>query len=123
MPVLATIATINFFVGRGSEASFLAPADLRERLDNELDASPTRDEALSLVDELDQLATRYDERRAASLDAYEAESSNPASSADDLIAILAPLDRDRRAMMLEIVRIRQRMLDTLSAGQWDDIFG
>jgi Lon protease-like protein len=123
MPVLATIATISFFFGRDAAASFLAPAGLRERLESELDASPTRDEALSLVDKLERLATEYDERRAQSLDAYAAESANAASTADDLITILAPLDRDRHARMLEIVRIRQRMLETLSAAEWDSVFG
>ena len=123
MPVLATIATINFFFGSDSTVSFLNPATLRARCESELARSDTRDSALALVDELEILAGQYNESLAASLEAYVTETSNAKSTATDLIGILRPLDNTRRSTLHEIVRIRQSMLDVLSAPEWDRVFG
>jgi hypothetical protein len=122
MPVLATIATINFFFGSGSTVSFLNPATLRARCESELARSDTRDSTLALVDELELLAGQYNESLAASLEAYVTETSKAKSTATDLIGILLPLDNTRRSTLHEIVRIRQSMLDVLSAREWDRVF-
>lgn len=123
MPVLTTIATINFFFGSDSTVSFLNPATLRARCESELARSETRDIALALVDELELLAGQYNESLAASLEAYVAETSNAKSTATDLIGILQPLDNTRLSTFHEIVRIRQSMLDVLSAPEWDRVIG
>ena len=123
MPVLATIATINFFFGSDSTVSFLNPAALRARCESELSRPDTRDRALALVDELEHLADQYNESLAASLEAYVTETANANSTATDLIGILRPLDNTRRSTLHEIVRIRQSMLDVLSAREWDRVFG
>lgn len=123
MPVLATIATINFFFGSGSTVSFLNPATLRARCESELARLDTRDGALALIDELEHLADQYNESLTASLAAYVTETSNAKSTAADLIGILQSLDDTRRSTLHEIVRIRQSMLDVLSAREWDRVFG
>jgi hypothetical protein len=122
MPVLITIATINFFFGSDSTVSFLNPATLRARCESELARSDTRDSALALVDELEHLAGQYNESLAANLAAYVTEISNEKSTATNLIGVLRPLDNTRRSTLHEIVRIRQSMLDVLSAREWDRVF-
>ena len=90
MPVLVTIATISILFRGGSTVSFLDPAMLRDQLEDELEESAARDDALLLVDKLEQLAGQYDTSLAASVEAYVTESANAESTAEDLIEILEP---------------------------------
>jgi len=122
MPVLVTIATISLLFRRGSVASFLDPTLLRARIASELDEADVRDQALALAEELERLANHYEQSLAASIDAYAAESINPAATAEGLMAMLGPWDRSRRETLREIVRIRRSMLDLLTDSQWDRVF-
>ena len=122
MPVLVTITTISLLFRRGSSVSFLDPAALRARIEGELDDSDERDRALVLVDKLGQLANAYDDSLSASIDAYVAESTNPASTAEDLITRLEPWDRTRRATLHEIMRISRSMLVLLTASKGERVF-
>ena len=123
MPVLVTLATINFLFRGGSTIGFLDPAALRAAIESELAESDGRNSALVLVDELERLARQYDESFTASVEAYKTESSNAGTTAADLIAKMEPWDRERRLTLQEIVRIRQSMLDVLSESEWDEVFG
>ena len=123
MPVLTTLVIINFFFGDGSTIGFLNPNALRAAIENELEETDQRDHALALVDELERIARKYDEKFTASVEAYKTESMNVDTTAKDLIAKLEPWDRGRHLMLQEIVRIRQSMLDVLSESEWDDVFG
>ncbi len=123
MPVLITLATINVLFRGGSVVSFLDPAMLRASIESELEDSNAQDAALQLVDKIEEIASQYDKSFAASLEAYVRESMNAESTAEDLIATLEPWDNTRQSKLLEIVGIRQAMLDTVSDSEWDKIFG
>ena len=60
MPVLATLATINFLFNPGSgEVSFLNPAALRERCKEEIKDGDTLEKIVMLTEELQQLLSQY----------------------------------------------------------------
>lgn len=123
MPVLSTLIITNFFFGDSSTNGFLNPNALRAAIKDELDESGQRERALALVDELERLARKYDEKLTASVEAYKRESTNVDTTAKDLIAKLEPWDRERRLTLQEVVRIRRSMLDVLSESEWNDVFG
>ncbi len=123
MPVLVTLATINILFRGGSVVSFLDPAMLRASIESELENSNVKDAALQLVDRIEEIASQYDKSFVASIDAYVRKSRNAESTAEDLIGILEPWDNTRQSSLLEVVGVRQAMLDTLSNSEWDSIFG
>jgi len=123
MPVLSTLIITNFFFGDSSTNGFLNPNALRAAIKDELDESGQRERALALVDELERLARKYDEKLTASVETYKRESTNVDTTAKDLIAKLEPWDRERRLTLQEVVRIRRSMLDVLSESEWNDVFG
>jgi len=123
MPVLITITTLTFLFGGGAKVSFLDPAALREQCKEKLVESDVLDQALRLTDELEELARRYEEAAAASLDAYLAESEKHDTWANDLIGQLEPFDRTRAQALQEILQVRQSMLEILTVEEWEQIFG
>jgi len=123
MPVAITIATITFLRRGGATIGFLDPDALRELFKDELEESDALEQAIVLIDGLDEHISQYNEAAATSIDAYAEKSANVESSADDLIAYLKPLDQARTDSLHEIVRVRQSMLELLSDSEWDQVFG
>ena len=69
MPVLATLATINFLSGsRPEEVSFLNPGTLRERCKDEIKDGDTLEKVIKLTEELQQLISQYQDSAAATID-------------------------------------------------------
>ncbi|WP_455199986.1 hypothetical protein [Kaarinaea lacus] len=123
MPVLATLATINFLSGsRPDEVSFLNPAALRERCKDQIKDEDTLEKVIKLTEELQQLMSQYQDSAAATIDKYRAESVKWESSANGLIEQLSPLDSARSQTLKEIVRVRQAMQELLTAEQWQRVF-
>ena len=124
MPVLVTMATINALFRAGSEQiSFLDPESLRERCNEVIEDTETRARAVMLAEELQQLADRYNDAVAASVEAYRTKSEQWDTSANDLIEQLQPWDKARVETVQGIVRIRQSMRELLTAEQWERVFG
>ena len=125
MPVLVTIATINFLFGTPDEeaVSFLNPYVLRARCKEEIEDANKRQQAVELTEQLQQLAAQYQEAVVATVDAYIDESVKWESSADGLIEVLEPWDSTRTKTLQEIVRVRQAMHDLLTTEQWNRVFG
>jgi len=124
MPVLVTIATVTYLFSRGSkgEAGFLAPTVLREKIE-ELPEGSVRTKALDVVDRLDMLAREYDSATDAAVSAYVTDVEDWNSSADRLIKDMEPLDRVRGNTLSEVIRLREDLVDALSPGEWDEVFG
>ena len=122
MPVLATITIITLLFGGGSGISFLNPGSLRKQCKDNLDDSPAQEKALALVDELDQLASQYNQAVAAALDTYVA-GTRQETSAAYLAGQLAPFDEVRDATLRNIVGVRESMRKALTAEEWENIFG
>lgn len=122
MPVLVTLATINLLFRGSQSASFLDPAGLAGRLEDEVEREEAREQALALARELERLAASYEESVSRGLEAYAASTRDPDARAGDLIAVLEPLDRGRQQTLEEIVRVRQALLETLTADEWDRVF-
>ena len=123
MPVLVTLATINALSRRDTEAiSFLNPGALRARCTEVIENRDTRERALMLTEELQQLTRQYHEAVDKSLDAYLKKSAEWDSSADVLVEILAPLDVVRIKTLQDLVWVRRLMREILTVEQWNDIF-
>ena len=124
MAVLITLATIRYlFRSGGSKVSFLDPELLRAQCEDKLREADGRERALALTDELEELASQYNEAAAAGLDAYIVSSAKWESSANGLIELLKPLDHTRARALQGILRVRQSMLETLTVSEWDRVFG
>ena len=125
MPVLATIATVTILFTRssGGKAGFLDPAALRSRLEKKLPKGAMRDQALSITDDIETLARRYDAAAEASLATYIDDVKNWTSTADVLIADLAPLDSSRAHTLTALIELRTRLRDVLTPAQWKKVFG
>jgi hypothetical protein len=124
MPVLATIATINFLFGLSDEeaVSFLNPYVLRARCKEEIEDANKRQQAVELTEQLERLAARYQKAVVATVETYIDESVKWESSADGLIDTLEPWDSSRTKTLQEIVRVRQSMHDLLTTEQWNRVF-
>lgn len=123
MPVLATLATINFLSGsRPDEVSFLNPAALRERCKDHIKDADTLEKVIKHTEELQQLMSQYQDTVVATMEKYRAESVKWESSANGLIERLSPLDNARSQALMEIVRVRQSMHELLTAEQWQRVF-
>ena len=124
MPVLMTIAAINFLFGSSGEeaVSFLNPDVLRARCAEEIEDTKKRQQAIELTEQLQRLAAQYRKAVVASVEAYRDESVKWESSADGLIEVLEPWDSSRSNTLQEIVRVRQAMHDLLTTEQWNRIF-
>ena len=124
MPVLITIATVSALFKGGSkeQPGFLAPTALRAKLE-ELGDGPARSQALEIADQLDALARQYDDATDAAMSAYIEDVEQWSSTADELIEDLQPLDQLRGQTLQELIQLRQRLVDALSAEEWDEVFG
>ena len=124
MPVLATIAAINFFSGSDAEnsVSFLNPEMLRERCRQVIEDEDKRNKAIKLSDDLQRLSAKYQQHVITTVEAYIDESVKWDSSADGLIDILEPMDDSRRQTLLDIIQVRQSMKQLLTSEQWHKLF-
>ena len=124
MPVLATIAAVTYLFSRrsGEPSGFLNPTALRKKIEK-LPEGSAREESLAIVDELDGLAQEYNVAADAAIRAYIEDIEDWNSSYAGLIEKLVPTDQMRRRTLSEIVRLRQRLAETLSVKQWDKVFG
>ena len=124
MPVLVTATTITLILvaSKGkNRGSFLNPASVRKYLEK-LPESETREQALEIADEFVRIGEEYAEAVTATLDAYAAHAAQWHTSADSLIAEMTPLDAAFARLLDEVLRVRQSLLDTLSAEEWDKVF-
>ena len=124
MPVLATIAAINFFSGSDSEnsASFLNPEMLRERCRQVIEDEDKLKKAIKLSDDLQRLSAQYQQHVITTVEAYIDESVKWESSSDGLIDLLEPMDNYRRQTLLDIIQVRQSMKELLTSEQWHQLF-
>ena len=123
MPVVATLTIITLLRGGAGNNGMLNPAWLRDRIEDGLEDSSSLDEALALVDKLEQLETRHSQAVRASLVEYTWESERAGTDAGDLVEILAPRERERLAVLEEAIAIRQALLELLDEDEWDEVFG
>jgi hypothetical protein len=126
MPVLTTIVAVSYLFG-GSKgdtdrASFLYPPLLRAKLE-ELPEGERRTRALALTNRLDELVKEYDDATDDAISAYISAVEKYTTTADELIDGFESLDRVHRKVYRELVEIRQALVDTLSAEEWEEVFG
>jgi hypothetical protein len=123
MPVLTTIAAVSYLFGRSKEkTSFLDPVGLRKKI-QKLPEGSTRTSAIALVDRLDTLAKAHEAATDSAINAYIADVEKYTTSTDQLVADFEPLDLARTKVYRELVEVRQAMVETLSAKEWDKVFG
>ena len=124
MPVLLTIATINYlFKSKPDDpAGFLNPAALRNKIQGLPDGA-ARIEALEITDQLDALVKQYDDATDDAMGAYIADVERYDSTADNLLEDLRPIDELRWQTLPELIRLRQSLIDTLTQEEWDQVFG
>lgn len=124
MPVLTTIAAINFFFGSTDEdtPSFLSPDVLRKRCEDVITDADKRSKALKLCEDLQQLSSQYQTAVIKTVKAYIDESVEWNSSAEGLIETLGPMDNARRKILQDIIQLRQSMRELLTTEQWQQVF-
>jgi len=126
VPVATTIALVMAMrrrAGAGSGPLFRDPDALRERIERAVEAGPRRDASLGAVDALERAYRAYDEQAEADMYRYLSDSrdfdKDPAAYDAD---IFDELDRRRRAAFLEVDVVRERLLDLLTAEEWEAAF-
>jgi hypothetical protein len=123
VPVLVTIAAVSYLFGGSKEkASFLDPVGLRKKIEK-LPEGENRTKAFALVDRLDILAKEHAEATDLAIKAYVADVEKYTTSTDQLEDDFEPLDRSRTIVYRELIEVRQAMVETLSAKEWDKVFG
>ena len=123
MPVLTTIMLVNFLFGGSKEkASFLDPVGLRKKIEK-LSEGENRTRAIALVDRLDMLAREHEAATGASISAYIADVEKYETTTDELVDDFEPSDQARTKVYRELIEVRQAMVGTLSAKEWDKVFG
>ena len=123
MPVLATIAAVNFLFGGSKEkASFLDPVGLRKKI-KKLPQGENRTKAIAILDRLDRLAREHNAATDAVINAYITDVEKYETTTDQLEEDFEPLDQTRANVYRELVEVRQAMVEILSAKEWDKVFG
>ena len=123
MPVLVTIAAVSYlFGGSKDKTSFLDPVGLRKKIEK-LPEGENRTKAIALVDRLDMLAREHNAATDAAINAYLSDVEKYETTTDQLEGDFEPLDRARANVYQELVEVRQAMVETLSAREWDKVFG
>jgi predicted metal-dependent peptidase len=69
------------------------------------------------------LAKEHNAATDAAIDAYIADVEKYTTSTDQLEDDFEPLDRARTKVYRELIEVRQAMVATLSAKEWDKVFG
>ena len=123
MPVLTTIAVVSYLFGGSKEkTSFLDPVGLRKKIEK-LPEGENRTRAIALVDRLDVLAQEHNAATDAAINAYITDVEKYETTTNQLVEDFEPLDQARTKVYRELVDVRQAMLETLSAKEWDKVFG
>lgn len=123
MPVLVTIAAVSYlFGGSKDKTSFLDPVGLRKKIEK-LPKGENRTKAIALVDRLDMLAKEHEVATDAAINAYIADVEKYETTKDQLVDDFEPLDLARTKVYRELVEVRQATIETLSAKEWDKVFG
>jgi len=125
MPVLATIAAVSYLFGGSrnkKKACFLDPAGLRKKIEK-LPESENRTKAIALVDRLDLLAKEHAAATDAAINTYITDVEKYETTTNQLVEDFEPLDEARTKVYRELVELRQTMIETLSAKEWDKVFG
>ena len=128
MPVLIIAATYSLlFRGKGSgdadQASFLDPSALRARLKSKLPEGAAREAALRHADELVEVAASYGATTRDALERYVTHTASGDFSTESILEILAPADLSGAESVREVLRIRQAILEQLSAEEWQAVLG
>ena len=123
MPVLVTIAAVSYLFGGSKEkTSFLDPAGLRKKIEK-LPEGENRTRAMALVDRLVRLAQEHNTATDAVINAYITDVEKYETTTAQLEEDFEPLDQARANVYRELVEVRQAMVETLSAKEWDKVFG
>jgi hypothetical protein len=122
MPVLTTIAVVSYlFGGSKKKADFLDPAGLRKKIEK-LPQGSSRTNAIALVDRLDMLTKEHDAATDAVINAYITDVEKYETTINQLVEDFEPLDQARTKVYRELVAVRQDLIDTLSAEEWNKVF-
>ena len=125
MPVITTMTTIAILRARaGPRLPFFDAGLMRELLDEALAdySEETLKATQPITDKLEQALEDYRSSVNASLDKYIEESTQRYLPTDELIERFEPLDRERTAVLRNIVKLREALLETLDEQQWYDAF-
>ena len=123
MPVLVTIAAVSYLFGGSKEkTSFLDPVGLRKKIEK-LPEGENRAKAIALIDRLDRLAQEHEAATDAAINAYIADVEKYQTTTDELEEDFEPLDQARTKVYRQLIEVRQDLIDTLSAEEWDRVFG
>lgn len=121
MPVLTTLVAIHL-LGESEQNSLLDPGAMRRQARTSLAESPSLAPTLVLIDELEVLAREYTTAADEALAAYKSRTSEWDSSKEDLLAILDPIDRQRRDTLVAVVDAREALRNLLSDREWQALF-
>jgi hypothetical protein len=110
------------FGGSKEKTSFLDPVGLRKKIEK-LPEEENRTKAIALVDRLDVLAKEHDAATDAVIDTYITDVEKYETSIDQLVEDFEPLDQARTNVYRDLIEVRQAMVETLSAKEWDKVFG
>jgi len=125
MPVLLTTAAVSliFLAGNKPEgrASLLDPPSVRRAIEA-LPESERRSRSLEIVRNFDRIIREQQANAAVVLDAY-AEQVAANAPAASLIETLRPVDEAFARLMKELRGEREALLETLTAEEWDAVFG
>ena len=121
MPVLTTLVAIHV-LGESEQNSLVDPRAMRRQARDVLADSPSLAEVLALIDRLEQLAADYAISADKALAAYKTKTSEWDSSKEDLLAIIGPLDQERRAALVEVVATREALRELVTPREWLALF-
>jgi hypothetical protein len=110
------------FGGSKEKTSFLDPVGVRKKIEK-LPEGENRSKAIALVDRLDVLAQEHNAATDAVINAYITDVEKYETTSDQLAEDFEPLDQARTNVYRELIEVRQAMVETLSAKEWDRVFG
>ena len=126
MPVAITIATVLSI--RRSRAArrnpFTDAAALRKKILDTVAAGTRQDAALAEVDALAGVVQAYGQQANAALEVYLRQAAAFDVGTDELeSSVFAPIENQRRATLVEVVAVRERLRKLLTPAEWEAAFG
>ena len=125
MPVVATATALTalYFLlsGKGS-AAFRNPEQLRRKVEK-LPEGDTRTRALELVARIESEAHTYRGLARTSIEEFVTMGSVRQTTTEHLIQQRHTADDTFRRAMIDLLHVREQMLDTLSREEWEEVFG
>ena len=126
MPVVATMTLLSLHRQRGADfpQPFTDPRELRRRLQRGLADQPqeTRKQALAIAADIEALMAANRATRDAIMGKYVDNMHTRYRNAEELSAVLAPLDEASRETLLGIVARREQLRQLLTEPQWRAVF-